>query len=87
MTDEPARSTSPRSSSPAPTQPPSSEDHPDKTWKDLAKEASEETDPQKLITIVKDLCSALDHEATPHPNAKPEKIDRDNNSGHRTRSG
>jgi hypothetical protein len=31
-------------------------------WQELATEAAEETDPEKLIRIVKDLCSLLDAE-------------------------
>jgi hypothetical protein len=34
-------------------------------WKDLAERASHETNPQKLLTLVKDLCSALDSENKP----------------------
>ncbi|PYX24369.1 MAG: hypothetical protein DMG82_08740 [Acidobacteria bacterium] len=34
-------------------------------WQELANEAAEETDPQKLIRIVKDLCSLLNAEKKP----------------------
>jgi hypothetical protein len=34
-------------------------------WQQLATEAAEETDPQKLIRIVKDLCSLLNAEKKP----------------------
>ena len=34
-------------------------------WQELATEAAEETDPQKLIRIVKDLYSLLDAEKKP----------------------
>ncbi len=33
-----------------------------KNWRDLARQAAQETDPQKLLSVVKDLCSALDSE-------------------------
>ena len=42
----------------------------DKSWQDLAKQASEERDPRKLMTLVKDLCSALDDEAKPPVNSQ-----------------
>jgi hypothetical protein len=35
-----------------------------KTWEDLAREASKETDPQKLLKLVKQLCSTLDERET-----------------------
>ena len=34
-------------------------------WKELASEAANETDPEKLVRIVKDLCSLLDAERKP----------------------
>lgn len=34
-------------------------------WQELATEAAHETDPQKLIKIVKDLCSLLNTEKKP----------------------
>jgi hypothetical protein len=34
-------------------------------WQELATEAVKETDPQKLIKIVKNLCSLLDAEEKP----------------------
>ena len=34
-------------------------------WQDLAGQAAKETDPEKLMQIVKDLCSLLDAEKKP----------------------
>jgi hypothetical protein len=34
-------------------------------WQDLAREAANETDPKKLVEIVKDLCSLLDEQKKP----------------------
>ena len=46
---------------------------PEKDWKELAEQASHEADPQKLMKIVKDLCTALDAKpkrpaSSPSPN-------------------
>jgi len=42
---------------------------PEQDWKELAEQASQEADPQKLMKIVKDLCTALDKEPKPPTNS------------------
>jgi hypothetical protein len=44
-------------------------------WQDLANQAAEESDPQKLTAIVKDLCSLLDEQKKP-PASSHAKADR-----------
>jgi hypothetical protein len=39
-------------------------------WHELANEAAKETDPDKLIRIVKDLCSLLDAEKKPSASSR-----------------
>jgi hypothetical protein len=39
---------------------PSHKPHINKAWEDLAAEAAQEPDSEKLLEIVKDLCTALD---------------------------
>ena len=46
-------------------------------WQELATEAVKETDPEKLISIVKDLCSLLDaEEKPPFPVLEPQPSNR-----------
>lgn len=52
----------------------------DKSWQELAEKASQETDPQKLLTLVKDLCSALDGKNKPPVNSQDSEIDTDGRS-------
>jgi hypothetical protein len=40
-------------------------------WHELANEAAKETDPEKLIRIVKDLCSLLDAGKKPPASSRP----------------
>jgi hypothetical protein len=49
---------------------PLSSGSPEKDWMQLAEQASHEPDPQKLMKIVKDLCTALDGEPKP-PTSSP----------------
>jgi hypothetical protein len=44
-------------------------------WQDLAGQAAKETDPEKLMQIVKDLCSLLDKEKKP-PASSPARTDQ-----------
>jgi hypothetical protein len=47
---------------------PSHNSHINKAWEDLAAEAAQEPDAEKLLEIVKDLCTALDEKhKTPAP--------------------
>jgi hypothetical protein len=34
-------------------------------WRDLAEQASKETDPEKLVKLIAELCDAIDHQTTP----------------------
>ena len=49
----------------------------DSNWKDLAERASHEQDPQRLIEMVKELCTMLDGEAKPpnNPKAPTERVE------------
>jgi hypothetical protein len=51
-------------------------------WMDLASQASEENDPQKLTKIVKDLCSLLDAEKKP-PASSPARTDQPRKNVHK----
>ena len=51
-------------------------------WRDLARQAAEESDPQKLTKIVKDLCSLLDEEKKP-PVSSPAGTEPTQKSAHR----
>lgn len=57
MTSKPVRA--PDSSSTTP------DEHHNQSWQDLAQQACRETDPDKLMTIVKDLCTAIDEDGKP----------------------
>ena len=48
-----------------------------KDWHELAEQAVKETDHEKLVAIVRELCNALDHRADPPKQDKPvnKKID------------
>lgn len=51
-------------------------------WMDLAGQAAEENDPQKLTKIVKDLCSLLDAEKKP-PGSSPARTDQQRKNAHK----
>lgn len=44
-------------------------------WRDLAEQASKETDPVKLQRLVTELCEALDHAAPRRANSISRKTD------------
>ena len=46
-------------------------------WHDLAEQASKETNPEKLVKIIAELCKAIDHQSAPQQ-AKPVNKKSDN---------
>jgi hypothetical protein len=43
----------------------SSNDGTGRDWRDLAEQAAKETDPEKMVKLIQELCSAIDHQARP----------------------
>ena len=87
MIDDSNRSPSPNQPrSSADSQVPADEASQDKSWQELAEKASQETDPQKLLTLVKDLCSALDGENKPPANSQNNNSSSDDGTSRRTNS-